>query len=266
MQLKILCIGDVVGSPGRHVLREAIPKLVAEHQIDCVIANCENVAGGSGITPPLFDKLLGYGVDVVTLGDHIFRRRGFIPVLETSDRVVRPANLPRQAPGRTHTLFETASGARVAVISILGRVFMKMPSNCPFAAVDQVLSSLPSDVKVIVVDMHGETTSEKIAMGWHLDGRVSVLFGTHTHVPTADDRVLPGGTAYVTDLGMTGPYDSVLGRDKKRVLSALISTVPAPFDVAEHDARIGSVLTTIDTTTGRATDIRRITYCLNGEA
>lgn len=260
MQLRILCVGDVVGPPGRRVLCEALEAIIQERNIDCVIVNAENAAGGSGLTPTIYEKILHYGVDVVTLGDHIYRRREIIPVLETSENLVRPANLPAAAPGKTYVICQTASNHRVAVISLLGRLFMKTPVNCPFAAVDKVLASLPCDVKLIVVDLHAEATSEKIAMGWHLDGRVSFLFGTHTHVPTADERVLPKGTAYVTDLGMTGPYDSVLGRTKERVLTSMISAVPSSFDVATDDVRLCGAVVTVESTTGRATHIERITF------
>ena len=260
MQIKLLCVGDVVGAPGRHALCEALKVIVPERSIDCVIVNAENAAGGSGLTPTIYEKILHYGVDVVTLGDHIYRRREIIPVLETSENMVRPANLPAAAPGKTYVICQTASNHRVAVISLLGRLFMKTPVNCPFAAVDKVLASLPCDVKLIVVDLHAEATSEKVAMGWHLDGRVSFLFGTHTHVPTADERVLPKGTAYVTDLGMTGPYDSVLGRTKERVLTSMISAVPSSFDVATDDVRLCGAVVTVESTTGHATHIERITF------
>ncbi len=260
MELRLLCVGDVVGGPGRRVLEQALASLVPERKIDCIIVNAENAAGGSGITPSIFDKIIQSGVDVITLGDHIYRRREFIPILETSEKVVKPANLPAAAPGRTYTIFQTAGGQRVAVISIMGRLFMKMPTNCPFATLDQVLASLPKDIRAVVVDMHAEATSEKVAMGWHLDGRVSILFGTHTHVPTADERVLPKGTAYITDVGMTGPYDSVLGRSKEAVVGSMVSGVPARFDVAVEDVRLCGVLVTVDAASGRATSIERVTY------
>ncbi len=260
MQLRILCVGDIVGAPGRHALRDALKVIVPQRNIDCVIVNAENSAGGSGLTPAIYEKLIHYGADLVTLGDHIYRRREIIPVLETSDRIVRPANLPAAAPGKLYAIVQTASNQRVAVVSLLGRLFMKVPVNCPFTTVDRVLGMLPKDVRIVVVDIHAEATSEKIALGWHLDGRVSLLFGTHTHVPTADERVLPNGTAYVTDLGMTGPYDSVLGRDKKSVLSAMINAVPTPFDVAMGDVRLCGVIVTVESTTGRAMEIERITF------
>ena len=263
MQLRILCVGDVVGRPGRRILLEALQVVVPQRSIDCVIVNAENATDGAGLSAAAYEKLISGGTNLITLGDHIYRRRDIIPVMERTDRCVRPANLPSSAPGREWAVHYTASGHAVAVVSLLGRMYMKTMSNCPFAAVDRVLAALPSDVKIIVVDVHAEATSEKIAMGWHLDGRVSVVFGTHTHVPTADERVLPKGTAYITDVGMTGPYDSVLGRDKQRVVGAMISGVPAPFDVAKDDPRLGGVIATVETTTGLATGIERI--CFRGD-
>lgn len=260
MHITLLCAGDIVGAPGRRVVREGLPQIVAERGVDCAIVNAENAAGGSGLTAALYEKIINYGADLITLGDHIYRRRDIIPVLETSDKLVRPANFPSGAPGREFAICQTAVGHRVAVVSLLGRMFMKQPVNCPFAAVDRVLAALPKDVKIIAVDMHAEATSEKIAMGWHLDGRVSVVFGTHTHVPTADERILPKGTAYITDLGMTGPYDSVLGRDKDRVVTAMITGVPNTFDVATENPRLCGVVVSIDAQTGRAMSIERIAF------
>ncbi len=256
--LHLLCVGDVVGPPGRRVFQEVVPALVAKHEIDCVIVNAENVTQGAGLSAAGYEKIVQDGAHLITLGDHVYRRKDIIGVMERAANVVRPANLPANAPGREFAVHETSSGRKVAVISLLGRMFMKTMVNCPFAAVDRVLASLPRDIKIIVVDMHAEVTSEKIAMGWHLDGRVSVVFGTHTHVPTADERILPKGTAYITDLGMTGPYDSVLGRNKDRVLGAMLSGVPSPFDVAEGDARLCGILVSVDSSTGRADKIERI--------
>jgi len=258
VEIRLLCIGDVVGRPGRHVMSHAVATLVDRHHIDCVIANVENAAGGSGLTSSLYEKFLRYGVSVMTLGDHCFKRADIFPILDRSDRVIRPANLSAHAAGRPMTIFQTTRGPKVAVINLMGRLFIQPPTDCPFAAVDRLLSELPGDVNVVAVDMHAEATGEKMAMGWHLDGRVSVLFGTHTHVPTADECILPQGTAYISDLGMTGPYDSVLGRRKDRVLSALISGMPTPFDVASEDTRLCGALITVDASTGRATHIERI--------
>jgi len=258
MLIKILCVGDVVGPPGRRLLGPALARLSAEHGLHCNIVNVENTAAGSGLTPALYDKLVAGGVQLMTMGDHVFRRRDIISVLEKSERIVRPANLAPQAPGREFAIHQTESGHRVAVVSILGRLFMRVQADCPFRAIDRVLGAIPDDVHAIVVDVHAEATSEKVALGWHLDGRVSVVFGTHTHIPTADECILPGGTAYITDLGMTGPYDSVLGRDKDRVLGSMLSSVPRPFDVATGDVRLCGILVEVDTETGKAQAIQRI--------
>ncbi|MBU0716801.1 MAG: TIGR00282 family metallophosphoesterase [Planctomycetes bacterium] len=260
MELTLLCVGDIVGTAGRRVLRDGLASLGRERDIDCVIVNAENAAGGSGLTAAIYEKINQYGAHLITMGDHIYRRREIIPLLETSDRIVRPANLPTGAPGKEYAVYETGAHHRVAVISLLGRMYMKGLANCPFVAADRVLAAIPKDVKIVVVDIHAEATSEKVAMGWHLDGRVSVVFGTHTHVPTADERVLPKGTAYITDVGMTGPYDSVLGRRKDRVLKAMISAVPNPFDVASGDPRMCGVIVTVDSGTGRATSIERVCF------
>ncbi len=258
MELKILCIGDIVGAPGRKVLQEALPILVPKHGIECVIVNAENAAAGSGLTDQLHLKIIKCGAHLITMGDHIYRRKEIYPVLAKETNIVKPANLPAAAPGREFAIYQTPSGHQVAVLSVLGRLFMKIMVDDPFAAVNRVLEMLPKSVKIIVVDIHAEATSEKVALGWHLDGRVSVVFGTHTHVPTADERVLPKGTAYVTDLGMTGPYESVLGRDKQRVIGTMISGVPNTFDVAEGDARMYGVVVAVDNMTGRATHIERV--------
>lgn len=258
MSFNLLCIGDVVGRPGRYVISQTLPDFVRARSIHCVVCNAENAAGGSGLTPPLYEKFLRYGVDVITMGDHIYRRQDLIPLLSQSNRMIRPANLPPVAPGRDHIVYTAQNGHRIAVISVLGRLYMRTPVDCPFRSVDAILAKLPPDVKTIVVEIHAEATSEKIAMGWHLDGRVSVVFGTHTHVPTADECVLPNGTAYITDLGMTGPYDSVLGRRKDRVLRAMTTAVPTPFDVAVKDPRMCGILVSIHPATGRAERIERV--------
>jgi len=261
MTLRILCIGDVVGHPGRRVLQKGLSVLVPKYAIDCVIVNAENIAAGAGITPNLYEKIRSYGVNLITLGDHVYRRKEIIATLESSQCMVRPANLPIEAPGKQFAIYYAhGPDGGIAVVSVMGRLFMKLSVDCPFRAMDRVLRQLPGDVKVVVVDMHAEATSEKIAMGWHLDGRVSVLFGTHTHVATADERVLPGGTAYITDVGMTGPYDSVLGRRKDRVMSALIHGVPQAFDVASEDVRLCGIIAEVDSQTGHALRIERICW------
>ncbi len=258
MPIRILAIGDIVGRPGRQVVQQKLPGLVREKKVDLVVANGENIAGGSGITQNLFNKLRSYGVDVVTLGDHIYKRIDIVGTLQNSERIVRPANLSAQAAGRQFTVVTTNSGVSVAVFSLLGRIYMNLPADDPFAAADRVLDMIPSHVKVCVLDMHCETTSEKGAMGHWLDGRVSLVVGTHTHIPTADARILPGGSAFITDLGMCGPYDSILGRRKDRVVKFMTTNMPVPFDVATNDVRMCGALAEIDETTGRALSIERI--------
>ncbi len=258
MEITLLCIGDVVGRPGRVAIAQVVPRLVKELGVDCVIVNAENAAAGSGLTEGLYAKLLRYGIHILTMGDHIYRRGDLIPVLDKAESIVRPANFPPESAGREFAVFQTVKGPRVAVISLVGRLFMKPMGDCPFHAVDRVLGQLPSDVKIIAVDMHAEATSEKIAMGWHLNGRASVVFGTHTHVMTADERVLDQGTAYISDVGMTGPHDGVLGRRKERVLKAAITGLPAPFDVAAGDVRLNAVLVRAESDTGKALHIERL--------
>jgi metallophosphoesterase (TIGR00282 family) len=258
MQINVLCIGDVVGKPGRVALSRVLPGLVERHDIHCVICNAENMAGGSGLTPALYEKLTRYGVHLVTLGDHAYRRGEILPILDTNDNIARPGNYPVGSPGKGFAIYETEPGPKVAVITVMGRLFMRPPSDCPYKAVDHILGQLPNDVRIVLVEVHAEATSEKVAMGWHLDGRVSGVFGTHTHVATADEHILPHGTAYITDLGMTGPHDSVLGRRKDRVLKAMLTNIHTPFDVATGDVRLCGAVMNIDSETGQALGIERI--------
>lgn len=258
MTLRLLCLGDVVGRAGRSVLAARLPGLIRDLRVDVTIANGENVAGGSGITPNLFHKLRSFGCDVITLGDHVYKRQEIVPVLQGSERILRPANLASVAAGRGCTVITTNSGEQVAVFCLLGRIYMNLPADDPFACADRIVRELPGSVKVIVCDMHAEATSEKVAMGHHLDGRVSVVFGTHTHVPTADARVLPGGTAVITDVGMCGPYDSVLGRRKERILKYMTSNMPTAFEMATSDVRMCGMLAEINTSTGRAVSVERV--------
>jgi metallophosphoesterase (TIGR00282 family) len=255
--VRLLLIGDIVGKPGRQIVSLAVPLLVRRHSIDLVVANGENAAAGSGITPAIYQELMSAQVDCVTLGDHIYRRNEIIPVLKERENIVRPANYPASAPGRDHAIVTARNGRRVAVISLLGRVFMR-PVDCPWAAADRVLAALPDDVKVILVDFHAEATSDEQLMGRYLDGRVSAVLGTHTHVATADEQILPGGTAFQCDVGMTGPHDSILGRRVDRVLEATLSFTPTHFDVALGDVRMNSTLVDVDPDTGRATAIQRL--------
>jgi hypothetical protein len=240
------------------ILHQKLPTFVRERKIDLVVANAENIAGGSGITQNLFHKIRSYGVDVITLGDHVFRKADIIPTMQSSERIVRPANLAPGAAGRAFTVVNTNGGVPVGVFCVLGRIYMNIPSDDPFAASDRVLSLMPPTVKIVVADVHAEASSEKIAMGHWLDGKVSLIVGTHTHIPTADAKILPGGSAYISDMGMCGPYDSVLGRRKDRVLKYMTTQMPAPFDVATGDVRMCGVIAEIDQTTGRALSIERI--------
>jgi metallophosphoesterase (TIGR00282 family) len=258
MSLRILCLGDIVGRPGRQVVHQRLPALIRERNVDLVIANAENIAGGSGITANLFHKIRSYGVDVVTLGDHVYRRNEIVPTMQATERMVRPANLAATAAGRTQTIVTSNSGIQVAVFCVLGRIFMNLPADDPFAATDRILSGLPASVKVSVCDVHAEASSEKVALGHWMDGRCSVVFGTHTHIPTADAKILPGGTAFISDLGMCGPYDSVLGRRKDRVVKYMSTGMPHPFDVATGDVRLCGALAEVDEQTGRAISIERI--------
>jgi 2',3'-cyclic-nucleotide 2'-phosphodiesterase len=257
VEFRALVIGDVVGKPGRRALAVALPKILATHAIDVVIVNGENAAGGSGISPAMFEEFRGMGVDVVTMGDHVYRKKEAVPLLAESDRILRPANLAPEAVGRGYTILESQSGFPFAVISLLGRTFMK-PVDCPFHAVDRIMTEIGDRARLIFLDMHAEATSDKIAMGWYLDGRATCVYGTHTHIQTADERILPKGTAYMTDLGMTGPYDGVLGRKKERVLQAMITGMPIYFDVATGDLRVCGAIVTAQSETGRASAIERV--------
>jgi len=258
MALNILVLGDVVGRPGRMAVARRLPGLIADRKIDWVVANCENVCDGSGITPPLFAKLLASGIDVVTMGDHAFRKREMNDLYQTSAQIVRPANLPAEAVGKGMTVLPIRNGPKAAVISLMGQVYMKPPPDSPFACVDRLLAQLPPDVTIRIVDFHAEITAEKIAIGRYLAGRVTAVVGTHTHVQTADEQILSGSTAYITDLGMTGPHDSVLGRRADRVIKSLVTGMPQAYDVAEGDPRINGVLIRVDPVSGKAEHIERI--------
>lgn len=255
--VRILFIGDVVGKPGRSIVRGALPALRAREQIDVVIANAENAADGSGITPKIYRELTAAGVDGFTLGDHIYRRSEIYSVLEAEGNVVKPANYPQEAPGKTWTVLHTASGVAVGLFSVLGRVYMR-PVDCPFRACDRVLADMPQEVKVRFLDIHAEATSDKQLLGRYVDGRVSAAIGTHTHVPTADEQIFPGGTAFQCDAGMTGPYDSILGRRIDRVLETTLTFRPTPFQVATGDVRLSGTLIDVDPASGRASAIRRL--------
>lgn len=255
--MRFLFIGDVVGAPGLDMLRRAVPALRAAERLDLVVANAENVTNGSGLSPRDYRHVRAAGVDVVTLGDHIYKKFDLAEILANpAEPVGKPANYPAVAPGQD-VVHVTVNGIGVAVISLMGRTFMR-PVDCPFAAVDRVLASLAGQVKVILVDAHAEATAEKYQLGRYLDGRVSAVLGTHTHVQTADEQIFPGGTAFLCDVGMTGPYDSILGRRTDRVLHTTITFEPTQFDVATGDVRLAGAIVDVNPETGKATAIRRV--------
>ncbi len=254
--MKILFIGDIVGAPGRRAVEELLDRVVDRHAIDLVVANCENAAGGIGVTPQIADQLFALRIDVLTSGNHIWKHKEILPYLDGTDRLLRPANYPPETPGVGVIVVETAAGEPAAIINLEGRVFMNA-LECPFRTADRVLAALPPEVKIILVDMHAEATSEKLALGWHLSGRVSAVVGTHTHVQTADERVLPGGTGYITDVGMTGPIDSVIGMKKEIILERFLTMRPQSFKVASGNIQLQGVVVDIDSQ-GRCRELVRV--------
>jgi len=262
MPLNILFIGDVVGSPGRKIVGQALPRLIHRWDLGLVVCNAENSAGGSGLTIKCHEELAEAGVDVFTLGDHAYRKDEVFTLFDRSDRILRAANYPPDAPGGESVVVPARDGTLVGVFTLMGRTFMK-PVDDPFRAADRVVARLEMTARVILVDVHAEATSDKQLLGRYLDGRVSAVLGTHTHVATADEQVLPGGTAFQSDVGMTGPYDSILGRRYDRVLASTLTGVPHFFDVASGDPRLCGAVVTVEPATGRATAIRRVS--VNGE-
>jgi 2',3'-cyclic-nucleotide 2'-phosphodiesterase len=257
--MRILFIGDIVGKPGREVIRKGLRGLVAHFDVDLVIANAENAAAGFGVTKDIGDTLLEAGVHVMTSGNHIWAKKEVIDYIATEPRLLRPANYPVGVPGRGSYLAQTGDGRAVGVINVMGRVFMQSIDD-PFAIVLREIDAIRSRTKVIVVDFHAEATSEKVAMGWHLDGKVTLVVGTHTHVQTADERILPNGTAYITDAGMTGPHDSIIGMEREPSLARFLNGMPSRYEPATGNPRLNGVLLDADDKTGRATGIRRVSY------
>lgn len=250
--INILCIGDVVGRAGRDIVANHLPGLIEERQIEFVVCNAENIAGGSGIIPGLFDKVIKSGVDVVTLGDHCYRKSDIYPVLNDNERLIRPGNFPRNSTGRWWTVLPSKSGKyQIGVTCAIGQMYMAN-SNSPWASVDEALAKISEQTCISVVDFHAEASSEKIGMGWYCNGKTSIVFGTHTHTPTADGCVLDGGTAFISDVGMTGPYNSILGRNKERVLKFMTTAMPQRFDVASGDERMYALLVEVQSETGKA--------------
>ena len=260
--MKILFIGDIVGSPGRKIVHDRLADILAQREVDLCIANGENSASGFGITPRLAEELFASGIEVLTGGNHIWDRKEILDFFPHEPRLLRPANFPNGAPGKGLFIGRAKNGVGFAVLNLQGRTFMT-PLDDPFRAANAELAKIPADVRVILVDMHAEATSEKQAMGWYLDGKVSAVIGTHTHVATADERVLPGGTAVITDVGMTGPHDSVIGMEKSGILQRFLDGMPARFSVAEGDIQMNSVRIDVDESTGRARSIERLNFRLD---
>ena len=255
--MKILFLGDIVGKPARIYLKELLPSLRKSLSLDFIVANGENSAGGSSITPDTASELFNSSIDVITTGDHIFKKQESKQVLETMD-VVRPLNYGELAAGRGY-LIKEVSNKKIGVVNLLGRVFMP-PMDCPFRAVRNIIEDLRSKVKVIIVDMHAEATSEKLAMGYFLSGKVTAVVGTHTHIPTADERIIDDMTAYITDVGMTGSFDSVLGREKHQIIERFVTNMPVRFNLAQGDVRMQGVIIEADEATGKALSIKRVEY------
>ena len=256
--MNVLLIGDVVGKPGRQVIEMFLPSLIQEFGLDFIIANAENIAHGFGVTGDTADQLYRTGVDVLTSGNHIWDKKEIFEYISKESRLLRPANYPASVPGKGFTITQTKRGQKVGVVNLQGRIFMG-PADDPFAIGMQIVDRIRKETPVIFVDIHGEASSEKQAMGWYLDGKVTAVFGTHTHVPTADQRVLPAGTAYVTDVGMTGPYDSVIGIDKDQIIQKFLDQIPTRFEVAKEYPIMQAMLIRLDPETGHALCIERIT-------
>jgi metallophosphoesterase (TIGR00282 family) len=256
--MKILFIGDIVGSPGREAVKMLLPVLNKEYSLDFVIANAENAAGGSGITSKVAQGLFDSGVSVLTSGDHIWKKSDIFEIIERDERILRPVNFPPVAPGCGFGVFTAKNGNKVGVVNVQGRVFMDGLLECPFKTSRKALETLARDTNIIIVDIHAEATSEKVALGWYLQDLASAVIGTHTHIQTADEKILPGGSAYITDAGMTGPYDSVIGRRTEDVLKRFLTAVPTRFEVASDNVQLHGAVVDINDDTGRAKSIIRI--------
>ncbi|RMH59367.1 MAG: YmdB family metallophosphoesterase [Zetaproteobacteria bacterium] len=255
--INILVIGDIIGRAGRRALSEHLPRLIDQHRIDFTVANGENLAAGFGLTRKTAEEMFALGIDVLTNGNHCWDKREFLQLIDEDSRFVRPMNFSTQAPGRGWTMRETPAGHRIAVVNLIGQVFMG-PWDCPFGAADRALREIPSDVHAILVDMHAEATSEKMGMSWHLDGRASFVYGTHTHVPTCDEIIHPSGTAYQSDIGMTGSYQSIIGMKVEGALARMVSKLPQRFEAVERGATIFATKVGIDPATRRCRRIERI--------
>ena len=256
--MRILCIGDVVGKAGRNIITEQLAALQQELKVDFTVVNGENAAGGSGITPRIANQLFRSGCDVITLGDHVWDRQEIVEYLQEKDMIIRPANFPDGAPGRGWCIVEKSKDVKIGVINLLGRTFMRYNVDCPFRSLRKSVDEIRKETRIIIVDFHAETTSEKVAMGFFIDGDVSAVLGTHTHIQTADEKILPKGTAYITDLGMTGPYDSVIGQDKDKIIKRFLTSMPIRFEVATEEVIIHGIVIEIDEQSGLACKVTRI--------
>lgn len=255
--MKILFIGDIVGRPGRAIVRGILPELKKEFSPDVIIANGENAAAGVGITKKVYDELMGYGIDVITMGNHIWDRKEFLPDIASCPNMVRPANYPDGVPGTDHKIFN-AGGVKYGITNLLGRVFMPC-IDCPFHKADSMLPKMKAETPVILIDFHGEATSEKNAFAWHMDGRISAVIGTHTHIQTADERILPRGTAFITDVGMVGAYDSIIGVQKEQIIKRFLLSIPEHFEPEKKGPGLfNGVIIDIDSSSGKAKEIKRI--------
>src|SRR5581483_9338527 len=254
--MNILFIGDIFASPGRKIVAQHLQDIISSEKIQLAIANAANSAGGFGITPLIAQELFSMGLDALTTGNHVWDKKEIYEYLPREPRLLRPANYPAELPGAGVVTVRARNGVEAAIISLQGRTYMPA-TDCPFRKADCLLATLDPNIKVRLVDFHAEVTSEKIAMGWYLDGRVSAMIGTHTHIPTADERILPGGTAYQTDVGMTGPYDSVIGADKQLVIRRFLTSTPIRLEAAKHAPELHATIITVDEASGRASGIRR---------
>lgn len=260
--MKILFIGDIIGKPGRRAVKELLPSLISSREIDLVIANCENAAAGFGITRDIIEELYAAHIDILTSGNHVWDKKEALEFISDYETLLRPANYPAAVPGHGSVVYPTPAGDYVGVLNLAGRIFMH-PIDCPFARAKEELTWLKTKTNVIIVDIHAEATSEKKALGWYLDGEASAVLGTHTHVQTADDEILPHGTAYLSDVGMTGPFDSVIGIRKETIIERFLTQIPNRFDVAKNDVRLQGALLDIDAQSGKAAAIERISIKLN---
>jgi len=261
--VNVLLIGDIIGRPGRKIVYQKLPQLYEKYKLDCVIVNGENAAGGLGLTPAVANELFKNGIAVITSGNHIWRKKEIFPYLDQTDRLLRPANYPPQVPGRGWTILTLSCGTKLGVINLEGRVFMRS-LDCPFRKAEDILKEMKKITSIIIVDFHAEATSEKMALGWFLDGKVSAVLGTHTHVQTADETILPQGTAYITDVGMTGPIFSIIGMEKEHALRAFLTQLPQKFKPAKGPVSLQGVIVTINVVSGKAEAIMRIREVSNG--